>query len=179
MQYTLAGSLPCQTALHALKVSRQAHVKSICCRAATPSAAGPLIEPYKVSIVQLGCPKNTTDAEVLLGDLVKSGFEVTEELEESDAVIVNTCAFVEAAKAESLEVLPRHVHAPRRRRTHVACLMGLQQVCMLGANTSCMLATGHPGGGSTEGRWDSQESGCHRLPGTALLAGACWWALRS
>ena len=40
----------------------------------------------------------------MLGDLARNGFQVTEELEDSDAVIVNTCAFVEGAKTESLEV---------------------------------------------------------------------------
>ena len=104
MKHVLVGSAPSPVTLPAVKVARRAHLKSICGRAAAPVSAGPLVEPYKVSLVQLGCPKNTTDAEVLLGDLVKSGFQVTEELESSDAVIVNTCAFVEAAKAESLEV---------------------------------------------------------------------------
>ena len=42
--------------------------------------------------------------EVLLGDLRRAGFDVTSEHEESDAIIINTCAFVEDAKSESLEV---------------------------------------------------------------------------
>lgn len=42
--------------------------------------------------------------EVLLGDLSRSGFDITEEHEGSDAIVVNTCAFVEDAKAESLQV---------------------------------------------------------------------------
>lgn len=42
--------------------------------------------------------------EVLLGDLTRAGFEITTEHEEADAIVVNTCAFVEDAKAESLEV---------------------------------------------------------------------------
>jgi ribosomal protein S12 methylthiotransferase len=42
--------------------------------------------------------------EVLLGDLARAGFEITEEHEDADAIVVNTCAFVEDAKAESLEV---------------------------------------------------------------------------
>lgn len=41
---------------------------------------------------------------MLLGDLARAGFEVTDDHEESDAIIVNTCAFVEDAKSESLEV---------------------------------------------------------------------------
>jgi tRNA A37 methylthiotransferase MiaB len=42
--------------------------------------------------------------EVLLGDLARAGFQITEEHEDADAIVVNTCAFVEDAKAESLEV---------------------------------------------------------------------------
>ncbi|GLC40997.1 hypothetical protein PLESTB_000953900 [Pleodorina starrii] len=59
----------------------------------------------KVSLVALGCPKNVVDGEVLLGDLARSGFTVTDDHEESDAIIVNTCAFVEDAKNESLEAI--------------------------------------------------------------------------
>lgn len=42
--------------------------------------------------------------EVLLGDLHKSGFEIVDEHEGTDAIVVNTCAFVDDAKAESLQV---------------------------------------------------------------------------
>ncbi len=42
--------------------------------------------------------------EVLLGDLSRAGFEITSDHEAADAIVVNTCAFVEDAKAESLEV---------------------------------------------------------------------------
>ncbi|GIL77646.1 hypothetical protein Vretimale_6790 [Volvox reticuliferus] len=59
----------------------------------------------KVSLVSLGCPKNVVDGEVLLGDLTRAGFSVTDNHEESDAIIVNTCAFVEDAKSESLEAI--------------------------------------------------------------------------
>ncbi|EFJ53100.1 hypothetical protein VOLCADRAFT_127348 [Volvox carteri f. nagariensis] len=59
----------------------------------------------KVSLVSLGCPKNVVDGEVLLGDLTRAGFSVTDDHEQSDAIIVNTCAFVEDAKSESLEAI--------------------------------------------------------------------------
>ena len=42
--------------------------------------------------------------EVILGDLFRSGFEITDVNEEADAIVVNTCGFVEDAKAESLDV---------------------------------------------------------------------------
>lgn len=59
----------------------------------------------KVSMVSLGCPKNTVDGEVLLGDLFRSGFEITDAGEEADALVINTCGFVEDAKTESIETI--------------------------------------------------------------------------
>ena len=53
----------------------------------------------------MGTPGTAAYAgEVMLGDLARNGFQVTGDLQDSDAVIVNTCAFVEGAKTESLEV---------------------------------------------------------------------------
>eukprot|EP00884_Botryococcus_braunii_P010092 jgi/Botrbrau1/19084/Bobra.0077s0001.1 len=63
------------------------------------------LQPKKVAIVSLGCPKNTVDGEVILGDLYRSGFEITENHEHADAIIVNTCGFVEEAKTESIEAI--------------------------------------------------------------------------
>ena len=65
------------------------------------SSAHPLIR--SLAQVSLGCPKNTVDGEVILGDLFRSGFEITDEHEEADAIVVNTCGFVEDAKSDSLE----------------------------------------------------------------------------
>jgi ribosomal protein S12 methylthiotransferase len=59
----------------------------------------------KVSMVSLGCPKNTVDGEVMLGDLFANGFDVVDDHEDADAVIVNTCAFVEDAKNESVDAI--------------------------------------------------------------------------
>jgi hypothetical protein len=59
----------------------------------------------KVALVALGCPKNTVDAEVMLGDLQKKGFEIVRKPRDADVVIVNTCTFVEDAKSESIEAV--------------------------------------------------------------------------
>lgn len=58
---------------------------------------------YKVGIVSLGCAKNQVDAEMLLSKLNKGRFEIVEDVAMSDAAIVNTCAFIEPAKQESIE----------------------------------------------------------------------------
>ena len=56
----------------------------------------------KVSFISLGCSKNLVDTEVMLLNLHKAGFEVTFSPEEAEIVIINTCGFIESAKAESI-----------------------------------------------------------------------------
>lgn len=58
---------------------------------------------YKIGMVSLGCPKNQVDAERMLSDLKAAGFEITNEEEKADVIIVNTCGFIESAKTESIE----------------------------------------------------------------------------
>jgi len=57
----------------------------------------------KVHLVSLGCARNRVDAEVMLGSLVRDGWEVIESLEGADAVVVNTCGFIGPAKEESID----------------------------------------------------------------------------
>ncbi len=57
----------------------------------------------KIAMIGLGCPKNQVDAEVLLSELVKGGFEISSELEGSDIVIINTCGFIDDAKKEAID----------------------------------------------------------------------------
>ncbi len=56
-------------------------------------------------MISLGCPKNQVDAEQMLGVLAGSGFEITSDQSEADAIIVNTCGFIESAKEESIEAI--------------------------------------------------------------------------
>ena len=58
---------------------------------------------YKVSVVSLGCPKNQVDAEAILAYLLKDGFELSAVEAEADAIIINTCGFIEDAKKEAIE----------------------------------------------------------------------------
>ena len=58
---------------------------------------------YKISMVSLGCPKNQVDAEMMLATLKAEGFEICPEEAEADAIIVNTCGFIEDAKKEAIE----------------------------------------------------------------------------
>ncbi len=56
----------------------------------------------KVGMVSLGCSKNQVDGEVLLASLQDAGFTLCNDVEQADAVIVNTCGFIESAKQESI-----------------------------------------------------------------------------
>lgn len=58
---------------------------------------------YKVGIVSLGCAKNQVDAEMLLFTLKNRGFKIVNDPADADAVIVNTCGFIESAKQESID----------------------------------------------------------------------------
>ena len=57
----------------------------------------------KIGFVSLGCPKNQVDTEVMLHELMEAGYEITGEEIEADIIIVNTCAFIESAKQESID----------------------------------------------------------------------------
>lgn len=57
----------------------------------------------KVSVVSLGCPKNQVDAEQMLYSLKNAGFEIGAEEAQADAIIINTCGFIEDAKKEAIE----------------------------------------------------------------------------
>lgn len=58
---------------------------------------------YKISMVSLGCPKNQVDAEMMLYSLKQAGFEIGVPEAEADAIIINTCGFIEDAKSEAIE----------------------------------------------------------------------------
>ncbi len=57
----------------------------------------------KIGFVTLGCSKNLLDTEVMLHELYEAGYEITPEETEADIVVINTCAFIESAKKESID----------------------------------------------------------------------------
>jgi len=61
--------------------------------------------PIKVGLISLGCAKNLSDAEVMLGGILQRGMEITSNAEEADVLIVNTCSFIDSAKEESIEAI--------------------------------------------------------------------------
>ena len=59
----------------------------------------------KVGMISLGCAKNLVDAEIMLGSVLQRGMEITSRAEDADVLIVNTCAFIDSAKEESIEAI--------------------------------------------------------------------------
>ena len=59
----------------------------------------------KVGFVSLGCPKNLVDSEVMMGQLAEAGYQITNDANDADTVVVNTCGFIESAKQESIEAI--------------------------------------------------------------------------
>ncbi len=69
------------------------------------SAALPEPVPRRVGLISLGCAKNLVDAEIMLGSLLRSGAQIVNDPTQADAVIVNTCSFIDAAQEESVDTI--------------------------------------------------------------------------
>jgi ribosomal protein S12 methylthiotransferase len=59
----------------------------------------------KIGLISLGCPKNLVDGEVMLGLASEAGHEITADATSADVVVVNTCAFIDRAKEESIDAI--------------------------------------------------------------------------
>lgn len=59
----------------------------------------------RVHVVSLGCPKNRVDSELMIGLMQKDGYLLTDSPEDADLIVVNTCAFIESAKVESIDTI--------------------------------------------------------------------------
>ena len=64
-----------------------------------------MTEPTTVHIVSLGCARNDVDSDELAGRLEAGGFRLVDEPAEAEAIVVNTCGFVESAKKDSIDTL--------------------------------------------------------------------------
>ena len=58
-----------------------------------------------IYFVSLGCDKNLVDSEMMITSLRKNGFVLTDDIEEADVIVVNTCCFIGDAKEESINTL--------------------------------------------------------------------------
>jgi len=69
---------------------------------------------HRVFLASLGCAKNLVDSEVMLGRLAADGWELTTEADDAEAIVVNTCSFIDPAKAESTDVILQYAQSKRR-----------------------------------------------------------------
>src|SRR6267378_5723955 len=59
----------------------------------------------KVGMISLGCAKNLVDAEIMLGSVLARGMEITSSADDADVLVINTCAFIDSAKEESIDAI--------------------------------------------------------------------------
>ena len=78
----------------------------------------------KISVVSLGCSKNTVDSEVLLGQLVGGKAHIVDDVEQADIAVINTCGFIEAAKLESIDAILEAVQRKRKGLLKKVVVMG-------------------------------------------------------
>jgi len=74
-------------------------------------------------MISLGCAKNLVDAEIMLGSLLKDGVEITNDPAQADALIVNTCSFIDAAQEESVETILESAELRQARRPGQALIV--------------------------------------------------------
>src|SRR5437773_1550108 len=73
----------------------------------------------KIGMISLGCAKNLVDAEIMLGSVLKRGMEITSSAEDADVLVINTCAFIDSAKEESIDaILEAHQQRGLHKRTN-------------------------------------------------------------
>ena len=80
----------------------------------------------KIGLVSLGCPKNLVDSEVMLGLAQQAGHELTRDPEGADVIVVNTCAFIDSAKQESIDTILEMA----RHKTDGSCKQLIVTGCM-------------------------------------------------
>jgi ribosomal protein S12 methylthiotransferase len=80
--------------------------------------------PPSVTLVNLGCPKNQVDAEVMLGQLTAAGYRIAADPAQADLVLVNTCSFIREAKEESVQAILEAAALKRHGRCRALVVSG-------------------------------------------------------
>ena len=82
-------------------------------------ATRPPLQRTRVGMISLGCAKNLVDAEIMIGSVLQRGMEITSRAEDADVLVINTCAFIDSAKEESIEaILEAHQQRGLNKRTN-------------------------------------------------------------
>ena len=94
----------------------------------------------KVGFVSLGCPKALVDSERILTQLRTEGYQVGPTYEDADVVVVNTCGFIDTAKAESLDAIGEAI--AENGRVIVTGCMGVEESAIRDVHPSVLAVTG-------------------------------------
>ena len=78
----------------------------------------------KVHFTTLGCPKNQVDSELMLGMLTAAGHEITDRAEAAECLVVNTCAFIDRAREESVNTILELAQLKERGRARALVVTG-------------------------------------------------------
>jgi len=103
------------------------------------TVTAPAVAP-KVGFVSLGCPKALVDSERILTQLRMEGYEVVPTYQDADVVVVNTCGFIDSAKAESLEVIGEAI--AENGRVIVTGCMGVEENAIRNVHPSVLSVSG-------------------------------------
>src|SRR5688572_8606678 len=77
-----------------------------------------------VAFVSLGCPKNLVDSERMLGLLAQDGLSITPDAADADAIVINTCGFLEASKTESLDEIRQAIDLKKKGKCQRVIVAG-------------------------------------------------------
>ena len=80
--------------------------------------------PIKIGLVSIGCEKNRVDAEMMLYSLKEAGYEIDQNAENADVVIINTCGFIRAAKEESIDEIFNYVRLKEQGKIKAIVVTG-------------------------------------------------------
>ena len=94
----------------------------------------------KVGFVSLGCPKALVDSERILTQLRTEGYQIVPDYDKADVVVVNTCGFIDSAKAESLEAIGEAI--AENGRVIVTGCMGVEESVIRAVHPSVLAVTG-------------------------------------
>src|SRR5690554_7296363 len=97
-------------------------------------------DTHKVGFVSLGCPKALVDSERILTQLRSEGYDLVPSYEDADLVVVNTCGFIDAAKAESLDAIGEAIN--ENGRVIVTGCMGVDEDVIRKIHPSVLAVTG-------------------------------------
>ena len=94
----------------------------------------------KIGFLSLGCPKNLVDGEVMLGMAREAGHEITTDAATAEVLVVNTCAFIDSAKQESIDAILEMAAQKRDGRCSRLVVTG----CLAERYRDERAAMGHP-----------------------------------